>query len=108
MLFKKKCYNFIFENQLIAFIMNIYIGNIAYSMTPEEIKELFLPYGNVLNVRIITDKRSGRSKGYAFVEMDNDTEGENAIQALNQTQVKGRNIKVNNAVRKNSSEEQPS
>jgi RNA recognition motif-containing protein len=105
MIFKIKCYNFILGNQLIAFIMNIYIGNISYTMTSEEIRDLFLPYGNVLNVRIITDKKTGRSKGYAFVEMDNDTEAENAIQALNQTQVKGRNIKVNNAMRKNSTAE---
>jgi len=80
--------------------MNIYIGNIPYSMTAEEIKELFLTYGNVINVRVITDKKSGRSKGYAFVEMDNEKDAENAIQALNETQVKGRNIKVNSAHRK--------
>ncbi len=80
--------------------MNIYIGNIAYSMKPEEIKELFLPYGSVGIVRIISDKKTGRSKGYAFVEMDNDTDAENAIKALNDTQVKGRNIKVNSAHRK--------
>lgn len=85
--------------------MNIYIGNISYTMTPEEIKELFLPYGNVIGVRIISDKKTGRSKGYAFVEMDNDGDAENAIRALNETQVKGRNIKVNNAQRKNSVEE---
>jgi RNA recognition motif-containing protein len=85
--------------------MNIYIGNIAYNMTPEEIKELFLTYGNVTSVRIITDKRSGRSKGYAFVEMDNDKDAENAIQALNELQVKGRNIKVNSAHRKDEATE---
>jgi RNA recognition motif-containing protein len=84
--------------------MNIYIGNIAYSMTSEEIKELFLPYGNVLNVRVITDKRSGRSKGYAFVEMDNDEDAQNAIQALHESQVKGRNIKVNSAHKKTEDE----
>lgn len=80
--------------------MNIYIGNISYSMTPEEIKEVFLPFGNVLSVKIITDKQSGRSKGYAFVEMENDADAENAIKGLNETEVKGRNVKVNSAHRK--------
>ena len=68
--------------------MNIYIGNIAYGMTVDEIKELFIPYGNVVNVRIITDRRTGKSKGYAFVEMDNEEDATNAIQALHDTLVK--------------------
>ncbi len=85
--------------------MNVYIGNISYSMTPEEIKEVFLPYGNVLSVKIITDKQTGRSKGYAFVEMENDDEAQNAIKALNETEVKGRNVKVNSAHRKESTEQ---
>ncbi len=80
--------------------MNIYIGNIPYSMSPDDIKEVFLPYGNVLNVRIITDKQTGRSKGYAFVEMENEEDAQNAIKALNETEVKGRNVKVNTAHRK--------
>jgi len=86
--------------------MNVYIGNISYSMTPEEIKEVFLPYGNVLSVKIITDKQTGRSKGYAFVEMENDDEAQNAIKALNETEVKGRNVKVNSAHRKENTEQQ--
>ena len=85
--------------------MNVYIGNISYSMTPEEIKEVFLPYGNVLSVKIITDKQTGWSKGYAFVEMENDDEAQNAIKALNETEVKGRNVKVNSAHRKESTEQ---
>jgi RNA recognition motif-containing protein len=80
--------------------MNIYIGNISYTMTAEEIKEVFTPFGNVLNVRIIIDKLSGKSKGYAFVEMESEEEGQNAIKALNETEVKGRNVKVNMAHRK--------
>ncbi|HNV81732.1 MAG TPA: RNA-binding protein [Tenuifilaceae bacterium] len=85
--------------------MNIYIGNIAYGMTVDEIKELFIPYGNVVNVRIITDRRTGKSKGYAFVEMDNEEDATNAIQALHDTLVKGRNIKVNSAHKKTTEEE---
>lgn len=83
--------------------MTIYVGNITYTMTIEELKELFVVYGNVTGVKIIVDKQTGKSKGYGFVEMERDEEGENAIRALNDTQVKGRNIKVNNAHRKASS-----
>lgn len=80
--------------------MTIYVGNIAYTMTIEELKELFVVYGNVTGVKIIVDKQTGKSKGYGFVEMERDEEGDNAIRALNDSQVKGRNIKVNNAHRK--------
>ena len=80
--------------------MNIYFGNIPYSMTPEEIKEVFTPFGTVVNVKIIIDKQTGRSKGYAFVEMEKEDEANNAIKALNETEVKGRNVKVNTAHRK--------
>ena len=82
--------------------MTIYVGNIAYTMTIEELKELFQTYGTVTGVKIIVDKQSSRSKGYGFVDMERDEDGEAAIRALNNTQVKGRNIKVNNAHRKNS------
>ncbi|MDY0349392.1 MAG: RNA-binding protein [Tenuifilaceae bacterium] len=75
--------------------MNIYIGNISYRMTDEEIKNVFAPYGNVLSVKIIVDKQTGRSKGYAFVEMENEEDGQNAIKALNETEISGRNVKVN-------------
>ena len=81
--------------------MTIYVGNIAYTMTIEDLKEIFLVYGNVTNVKIIVDKQTGKSKGYGFVEMERDEEAENAIRALNDTQVNGRNVKVNNAHRKN-------
>jgi RNA recognition motif-containing protein len=74
--------------------MTIYVGNIAYTMTIEELRDLFLVHGNVTGVKIIVDKQTGKSKGYGFVEMERDEEGENAIKALNDTQVKGRNIKV--------------
>jgi RNA recognition motif-containing protein len=84
--------------------MNIYIGNISYGMTPEEIKSVFTPFGNVLSVKIIADKQTGRSKGYAFVEMENEVEAQNAIKALNETEVNGRNVKVNSAHRKEAAE----
>ena len=82
------------------FIMTVYVGNIAYSMTVEELKDIFEAFGKVLDVKIIIDRQTGRSKGYGFIEMENDEEALKAISALNDTQVKGRNIKVNNAHRK--------
>jgi RNA recognition motif-containing protein len=85
--------------------MNIYIGNISYGMTPEEIKAVFTPFGNVVSVKIIADKQTGRSKGYAFVEMENDEEAQKAIKALNETDVNGRNVKVNSAHRKETAEQ---
>ena len=87
--------------------MTIYVGNIAYTMTIEELKELFVVYGNVTNVKIIVDKQTGKSKGYGFVEMEDDEGAEKAIHAINDTQVNGRNIKVNNAHRKNTTATPP-
>lgn len=69
-------------------------------MTDEEIKEIFTPYGDVVTVKIIFDKQTGRSKGYAFVEMESEEAAQNAIKALNETEVKGRNIKVSSAHKK--------
>ncbi|HPX05465.1 MAG TPA: RNA-binding protein [Tenuifilaceae bacterium] len=80
--------------------MTVYVGNIAYSMTVEELKDIFEAFGKVLDVKIIIDRQTGRSKGYGFIEMENDEEALKAISTLNDTQVKGRNIKVNNAHRK--------
>ena len=80
--------------------MTVYVGNISYSMTVEELKDIFEAFGKVLDVKIIIDRQTGRSKGYGFIEMENDEEALKAISALNDTQVKGRNIKVNNAHRK--------
>jgi len=80
--------------------MMIYIGNIAYTMTADELKELCTPFGNVVSAKIITDRATGKSKGYGFVEFDNEESAQKAIKELNDTQVKGRNIKVNSAFRK--------
>ncbi len=80
--------------------MMIYIGNIAYSMTADELKELCTPFGNVVSAKIITDRATGKSKGYGFVEFDNEESALKAIKELNDSQVKGRSIKVNSAFRK--------
>ncbi|MCP4575611.1 MAG: RNA-binding protein [Deltaproteobacteria bacterium] len=77
--------------------MNIYVGNLSYNVTEDELKTVFEAYGEVSSVKIITDKYSGRSKGFGFVEMPVQGEGEEAINSLNDSDVKGRNIKVNKA-----------
>lgn len=77
--------------------MNIYVGNIAWSMTEDELNALFSEFGSVSSAKIITDKYSGRSKGFGFVEMDDDAAGESAIEALNDSDQNGRNLRVNQA-----------
>jgi len=73
----------------------IYVGNLSYTMTEGSLRELFEQYGEVVSVKIIQDRMSGRSKGFGFVEMANKEEAETAIQRINGTEVDGRNIKVN-------------
>lgn len=77
--------------------MNIYVGNLPYSATEDDLRELFQRYGEVSTVNLIMDKFSGQSKGFGFVEMPNNGEADAAIKALNETDLKGRNIKVNQA-----------
>jgi len=77
--------------------MNIYIGNLPYNTTEEELKELFGTHGEVGSVRIITDRETGRSKGFAFVEMPNNDEAQKVLDTLNNTEFNGRNLRVNEA-----------
>ena len=77
--------------------MNIYLGNIAWSMTEDDIEALFAEFGAVSSVKIITDKYSGRSKGFGFVEMDDDAAAQKAIDALNDSEHEGRSLRVNQA-----------
>ena len=77
--------------------MNIYVGNLPYSVTDSDLREAFSQYGSVDTVNLITDKFSGQSKGFGFVEMSNNSEADAAIKALNGTDFKGRNITVNQA-----------
>ena len=77
--------------------MNIYAGNLSYALTEEELREAFSEFGEVISAKIIMDRDSGRSKGFGFVEMVNDEEGEKAIEALDGNLLKGRNLKVNQA-----------
>jgi RNA recognition motif-containing protein len=75
--------------------MNIFVGSLPFSIDEADLKESFGVYGTVNSVKIITDKFTGRSKGFGFVEMENDTEAEKAIQELNGATVEGRTIVVN-------------
>ncbi|MCY1722123.1 RNA-binding protein [Prolixibacteraceae bacterium Z1-6] len=75
--------------------MNIYIGNLPFNLGEEDLREIFEEYGEVTSTKIISDKFSGRSKGFGFVEMDSDDDANKAIQELNNAEVGGRNIKVN-------------
>jgi RNA recognition motif-containing protein len=77
--------------------MNIYVGNLSYGLSEEELKELFENYGSVDSVKIIKDRETGRSKGFGFIEMPNDDEAKTAIEQLNDTEVQNRNLRVNEA-----------
>ena len=75
--------------------MNIYVGNLPYNVVEEDLKEIFEEYGEVATVKIISDRLTGRSKGFGFVEMENEQEANKAIEELNNAELSGRNIKVN-------------
>jgi|TARA_Y100000310_G_scaffold286082_1_gene309970 RNA recognition motif-containing protein len=77
--------------------MNIYVGNLSYETSETDVEELFKEFGAVSQVNVITDKYTGRSKGFGFVEMDVQAEAEEAIKKLNGSVVGGRDIKVNQA-----------
>ncbi len=77
--------------------MNLYVGNLSYQMTDDDLHNAFSAYGEVSSAKIIMDRETGRSKGFGFVEMPNDDEGQEAIKGLDGTDVGGRNIKVNEA-----------
>ena len=77
--------------------MNIYVGNLSYDITEEDLKQSFEAFGEVASVKVIKDMYSGRSKGFGFVEMPGKSRGLSAIDGLNGTEMKGRSIKVNKA-----------
>ncbi|MBI1787878.1 MAG: RNA-binding protein [Acidobacteria bacterium] len=76
---------------------NIFVGNLSFGAKEEELRALFENYGAVERVSIMTDRETGRSRGFAFVEMTNDAEGERAIAALNGTALGGRTLNINEA-----------
>jgi len=75
--------------------MNIYVGNLSYDTSENDLKNVFGEHGTVSKVNIIMDKMTGKSKGFAFVEMENDAEGQKAVDELNDADLNGRNLKVN-------------
>ena len=85
------------QHTLLGVVMNIYIGNLPYSISEDDLRELFAAHGEVASANIIIDRDSGRSKGFGFIEMPDKAQGESAINAINETDVQGRNVRVNEA-----------
>lgn len=75
--------------------MNIYVGNLSWSMTDEDLNTLFSEYGTVTSAKILKDKMNGRSKGFGFVEMEDEEASKTAIANLNETEIQGRKLIVN-------------
>jgi len=78
-------------------LKNIFVGNLSFNTGEDELRQLFEPFGQVDRVSILTDRETGRSRGFGFVEMSNAEEGDKAITALNGSQFGGRAINVNEA-----------
>lgn len=83
--------------QAIAMAKRLYVGNLAYSVTSDELQELFEQYGKVTSAQVLNDRETGRSRGFGFVEMDNDAEAETAIEHLDGNDHLGRRLTVNEA-----------
>lgn len=83
--------------------MNLYVGNLPYTITEDDLRQAFAAYGEVESVNVITDKFSGQSKGFGFVEMPKNNEADAAIKGLNGTSMGGRALKVNQAQPRGSS-----
>lgn len=77
--------------------MQIYIGNLPYDFTEDELRDMFDQFGEVVSAKLVTDKVSGRSKGFGFIEMEGKSAGKDAIQVLDQSAVRGRNVRVHAA-----------
>ncbi len=77
--------------------MNIYVGNLPFNATETDIRELFEPFGEVTSVSLITDRETGRPRGFGFVEMASSSEGNAAIEALNGREISGRSLRINEA-----------
>jgi RNA recognition motif-containing protein len=77
--------------------MNIYVGNLSYSTTDDDLRAAFAPFGSVSSARVVFDRETGRSRGFGFVEMANSSEALAAIEGLNQTEFQGRQLRINEA-----------
>jgi cold-inducible RNA-binding protein len=78
-------------------VKNLFVGNLSFQTTESDLRDLFAPLGQIARVHIAVDRETGRSRGFAFVEMANDDEAKTAIAALDGKELAGRNIKVNEA-----------
>ena len=76
---------------------NIYVGNLPFRTTEESVRDLFARYGEVQSVKLISDRETGKPRGFGFVEMDDDAAADEAIKSLDGTEFEGRNLKVNEA-----------
>ena len=81
--------------------MKIYVGNLSWNADESDLRDAFSVHGEVTSAQIITDRESGRSRGFAFVEMPNDAEAKDAIDAVNGKEIDGRQVKVNEAKPRN-------
>lgn len=77
--------------------MQIYVGNMNYRTTAEDINKLFSQYGEVESVKLVSDRETGRAKGFGFVTMNNDSDAKEAIEALNDKEFDGRTLRINEA-----------
>jgi RNA recognition motif-containing protein len=76
---------------------NIYVGNLPFETTQSQLEELFAPFGQIQSARIIMDRETGRSRGFAFVQMAQDSDADQAISALNETDFNGKKLRINEA-----------
>jgi RNA recognition motif-containing protein len=77
--------------------MNIYVSNLSFNVQNEDLREVFAPYGEVTSAKIVNDRETGKSRGFGFVEMSDETESKKAIAELNDAELDGRNIRVTEA-----------
>jgi len=78
-------------------MFNIYVGNLSFDTSESDLREAFEAHGEVLKANVVTDRDTGRSRGFGFVEMDSNEDGRKAIEALNESDLGGRNLTVNEA-----------
>lgn len=78
-------------------VINIYVGNLPFTTTDTELEDLFSQFGQITRAAVITDRETGRSRGFGFVEMENEEEGKKAIEEMNETDFSGRQLTVNEA-----------
>ena len=88
-------------------VLRIYVGNLSWTADENELRDAFAAHGEVTSLQVITDRETGRSRGFAFVEMANDAEAKNAISAVNNKEIDGRQLKVNEAKPRNERPERP-